>query len=163
MERTEVKSLWDDIFEVAAPIIIEKVKPKKTTDPITDLRTNTTIRINYTRKVKNKANSAFMVMSRGDLNWLKNLLDGILDHAYHFQADIGIMLSASTAKPRFGKSQNWEAFVRELRDDKTRQGQDYSEGQLKHLPTLLNELSKGAYFKGIGTIEFYDTDAKAVL
>lgn len=163
MEKEELKSMWDNIFEISAPIIIEKVKPTKTTDPIADLRTNSVIRINYTRKVKQKANSAFMEMRRGDLNWLKNLLDGILDHAYHFQADMAVMLSPSTAKPRFGKSQNWESFVRELRYDKTRQGQDYSEGQLRHLPHLLAELRRGHYFRGIGALEFYDNDGKTVL
>ena len=156
------RDLWNELFEIVEPVMKAKSRTK-TTDPIEDLKSNPTITIRYQRKVKQNAKSAFMVMSRGDTNWLTLLLDAILASAYTFGPDIAVMIGPSTAKPRNGKQQSWETFVRELKDDKSRQGQDYSEGQLRHLPNLLADLSGGIRFKGYGTVEFVDDATGEVL
>ncbi len=91
---------------------------------------------------------AFMDFSKGDRRWLDHLVEELTKIGNVFREDKIIMLGWSTAKPRNGKQQTWQTFVDELYRDKTLTGQNYSEAQLKHLPKLLEELSKGKRLAG---------------
>jgi hypothetical protein len=153
------QDLFENLVEQAAvsPLV-------KSFDPIADIMTKPTIAIRYTRKVKNNAVSAFMNISVSNRNWIKQLLEDLLDTMYTFSADNTIMISPSTAKPRNGKTQMWETFITELYTDKCMGKADFSEGQIRHLPKFLNEIStKGQRFKGCGAIEFIDADTGVVL
>lgn len=152
------ESIFENLFEVA------KVSPVvKSLDPLADLLVKPVTRIAYKRKVKRNSTSAFMEFTKKDRNWLDLLLRELTTIHKAFQADASIMLSASSAKRGTGRTQTWEDFVVELYDDKVVGRSDFSEGQLRHLPILIAELSKGRRLSGCGSIEFTDIDTGITL
>ncbi|MCY1741457.1 hypothetical protein [Ensifer sp. SL37] len=148
------ESIFENLFEAA------KVSPAvKSLDPLADLMAKPVTRISYKRKIKRNSTSAFMEFTKKDRNWLDLLLRELTTIHKAFQADASIMLSASSAKRGTGRTQTWEDFVVELYDDKVAGRNDFSEGQLRHLPNLIAELSKGRRLSGCGSIEFTDIDS----
>lgn len=148
------ENIFENLFEAA------KASPAvKSLDPLADLLAKPVTRISYKRKVKRNSSSAFMEFTKKDRNWLDLLLRELTTIHKAFQADASIMLSASTAKRGTGRTQTWEEFVVELYDDKVVHRNDFSEGQLRHLPNLIAELSKGRRLSGCGSIEFTDIDS----
>jgi hypothetical protein len=169
-----MSNMFDDIFAQAftdatasALEQIEAHPETKTLDPIEDLQGGVTRRIPYERSVKNNPKSAFMKMTRRDLNWLGLLLESLIRVNSSFAVDIMVLEGKSTAKrARYdgNKAQTWREFVSELSEDKHRQNQDYSEGQLRHLPALLLLLSThGKRMAKHGVVEFYDKATGEVL
>lgn len=152
------ESIFENLLEAA------KASPAvKSLDPIADLLAKPVTRIGYKRKIKRSSTSAFMEFTKKDRNWFDLLLRELTTIHKAFQADASIMLGQSTAKRGTGRAQTWEDFVVELYDDKVVGRHDFSEGQLKHLPNLVAELSKGRRMSGCGAVEFYDIDTGKTL
>jgi hypothetical protein len=139
----------EDIFtnyKVTDIIVSRSVSVPTRLDPIAEIL-HDDIEIDYKARYA-RSTVAFMEFSRGERRWLDHLIEELTKIGNVFKEDKIIMLGWSTAKPRNGKHQTWQTFVEELHRDKTLTGQNYSEAQLKHLPVLIKELSKGKRLAG---------------
>ncbi|MCZ7975026.1 MULTISPECIES: hypothetical protein [Agrobacterium] len=152
------QSTFSDIFAVVEKVI-EQAPDYLALDPIADLKAKPVVRIQYTRKPKLNASSAFMTFkSKGSKNWIGLLLGDLCHFVTGAQADIAIMHSSASAKSSSKhRAQTWHEFVSELYTDKIINRNDISEAQAKQLVKLLELLSANGFkLKGCGTLEFVD-------
>ncbi|MGE6781279.1 hypothetical protein ACQKGL_02015 [Ensifer adhaerens] len=133
--------------------ITVQAKPSRL-DPLSDLQRNN-MRLDYSARY-GKTSVPFMDFSKGDRRWLDFLIEELTMIADVYPADKIIMLGYSTAKRGTGGKQTWRQYVDGLYADKVLPRKDYSEAQLKHLPTLINELRAGKRLAGCGMLEFYN-------
>ena len=125
-------------------------------DPLAELLRDD-VEIDYKARFA-KSTIPFMDFSKGDRRWLDHLIQELTAIACVYREDKIIMLGWSTAKPRNGRQQTWQTFVDDLYRDKTLTGQNYSEAQLKHLPKLLAELSRGKRLAGCHELSIRNID-----
>lgn len=156
-------STFEDIFAVVNTVI-ETHPDTLALDPIADLLAKPTVRIPYTRKPKNNANSAFMTFRKQHKNWIGLLLGELCHFVTGAQADIAIMHGAASAKSNSKRrAQTWDEFVTELHADKIIHRNDISEAQARQLVVLIAQLSANGFkLKGCGDLEFYDETGKAL-
>ncbi|MGF6155803.1 hypothetical protein M2267_001031 [Ensifer sp. KUDG1] len=133
--------------------ITVQAKPSRL-DPLSDMQRNN-MRLDYTARYGRTA-VPFMDFSNGDRRWLDFLIEELAMIGDVYREDKIIMLGYSTAKRETGGKQTWQQYVDGLYADKVLPRKDYSEAQLKHLPTLINELRSGKRLAGCGTLEFYE-------
>lgn len=163
---TDTNTIFDDIFEQAKQQVIAAVQAQETSkapalssDPITDIKTRQEIRIPYTRKVKQNRNSAFMEFKRADRNWITTLIYELSRIQYGHPLDATLMFATSLAKRQSGEKQNWTQFFEGVHHDKVIKGMDFSESQLRHVTTILHDLTTNGYkLNGGGLVVFYDIE-----
>ncbi|MEW9616050.1 hypothetical protein AB3G45_19735 [Shinella sp. S4-D37] len=149
--------LNEDIFtnyKVETITVSRSVSVPTRLDPLGELM-HDDVEIDYKARYA-RSTVAFMDFSKGDRRWLDHLIEELTKIGNVYREDKIIMLGWSTAKPRNGKQQTWQTFVDELYRDKTLTGQNYSEAQLKHLPKLLAELSKGKRLAGCHELSIHE-------
>lgn len=141
----------DDIF-TGLNITVQYVPSRL--DPLADLQRNTMV-VHYNPRY-GRTTVPFMDFSKGDRRWVDILVEELTTIADVYLEDKIIMLGYASAKRGSGGKQTWQQFVDELYADKTLKRMDYSEGQLKHLPTLIDLLRQGKRLAGCGVLEFHD-------
>lgn len=135
---------------------------KPSPDPIADLLQGGTIRIEYSPRQANRA-VPFMDFSRGNRRYVDMLVRELKHAGDIYSTDKSIMLSQAAVKRGTGKSQTWQDFIDELFTDKVEGQKDFSEAQLKHIPTLVAALAKGKRLANCAVVEFYDVQSGEVL
>jgi hypothetical protein len=61
------------------------------------------------------------------------------------------------------RNQSWQEFIDGIVHDKVNKGFDFTAGQLKHLPALIDLLSKGNKLAGCGSLEFREAGTGKVM
>ncbi|MGO1160862.1 hypothetical protein ACTOV4_02765 [Brucella sp. C7-11G] len=152
MQNIDLNQLFD-IESITVTEIVVKQKPSRL-DPLADLMTGN-VSINFTPR-HGKTTIPFMDFSKGDRRWLDYLVEELMTLPDVFRADKIIMLGYSSARKGSGSKQTWLEYIRGLHEDKVVNRRDYSTSQLKHLPTLIAELSAGNRLNGCGSLEFHN-------
>ncbi|UPA25351.1 hypothetical protein [Shinella oryzae] len=156
--------LNEDIFtnyKVETITVSRSVSVPTRLDPLAELM-HDHVEVDYKARYA-RSTVAFMDFSKGDRRWIDHLIEELTKIGDVYREDKIIMLGWSTAKPRNGKQQTWQKFVDELYADKTLTRQDYSEAQLKHLPVLIRELSKGKRLAGCHELGLREVTSRGML
>lgn len=157
------QSTFSDIFAVVEKVI-EQAPDYLALDPIADLKVKPVVRIQYTRKPKLNASSAFMTFTKANKNWIGLLLQELHHFVTGAQADISIMHAKASAKSSTKRAaQAWYEFVIELHQDKIANRNDISEAQARQLVALIAQLSaSGHKLKSCAVLEFVDETGKVL-
>lgn len=135
----------------------------KRLDPMSELKTTAgPIVLEYTIRFQN-SNIPFLDFSRGDRRWLGLLLQDLQRVNIASPTDAVIMSGKATVRNRYHQSQTWQQFVDGMVQDKVNKGFDFTAGQLKHLPKLIDALSKGNKLAGCGSLEFREAGTGKVM
>lgn len=143
----------EDIFTNVTVTINVRQQPTRL-DPLSDIM-NHMMSVPYSPRTA-KSMVPFMDFTKGDRRWVDHLVAELTTIADVYREDKIIMLGYASAKRGTGGKQTWQQFVDELYRDKTQTGRDYSEGQLKHLPVLIDQLRTGKRLAGCKGLEFID-------
>lgn len=159
-----VVNLFIGLTQEENPTPVEKpIRPTRL-DPFAELREAAgPIIIDYTGRYQNSRSISFMDFSRGDRRWLNALLLDLQRIHVGSSKDINIMHSIASVRNGSQQKQTWQDFVDDLIRDKVNTGHDFTTGQLKHLPTLIDLLSKGGKLAGCGSLRFKESVTKKVL
>jgi len=154
-----------DIFIIEEPETTVAPAPEKPMrlDPVDELiNASGPIQISYTPRFQN-SNIAFADFNRGDRRWIDALVQDISRIAIASPTDNALMKSTASVRTRSHGKQSWQEFIDGLIADKVQRGMDYTEGQLKHLSSLISVLSKGRKLAGCGSLEFVNSLGNEVL
>ncbi|MBW6421639.1 hypothetical protein KX729_09320 [Rhizobium sp. XQZ8] len=157
-------NIFMGLDEEENPTPLEKgpTTPKRL-DPIAELKQSAgPIQIEFTKRFQN-SNIPYLDFSRGDRRWLNLLLEDLQRIYIASPTDAVIMSGKAPVRPRDGSRQSWQEFIDGMVSDKVKKGFDFTEGQLKHLPTLIDLLSKGHKLAGCGSLVFVEAETGAVL
>ena len=153
-----IVNLFVGLSEEENPTPVEKPASPTRLDPISELKaTAGPITVDFTPRYQNSRSIAFMDFSRGDRRWLNYLLLDLQRIGIGTPVDNKIMQSIATARNAFRQKQTWLEFINGMVADKVHAGHDFSTGQLKHLPALIDLLSKGGKLAGCGGLQFRDS------
>jgi hypothetical protein len=148
-----------DIFIIEEPetTVAPPAQQPKRLDPIDELiNASGPIQISYTPRFQNST-IAFADFSRGDRRWIDALVEDISRIAIASPTDNALMKSTASVRTRSHGKQTWQEFIDGLLADKVQRKMDYTEGQLKHLSSLVGLLSKGRKLAGCGSLEFVNS------
>jgi hypothetical protein len=148
-----VISIFVGLTEEENPTPSPETNTPKRLDPIEELKAASgPIVLEYTVRFQS-SNIPFLDFSRGDRRWLEFLLKDLQRVYIASPADAMIMSGKATVRNRYHQAQTWQQFIDGMVNDKVNKG-DFTAGQLKHLPTLIDLLSKGKKLAGCGSLEF---------
>ncbi|KQO79464.1 hypothetical protein [Rhizobium sp. Leaf262] len=134
----------------------------KRLDPISELKAAAgPVVLQYKVRFQN-SNIPFLDFSRGDRRWLGLLLQDLQRIYIASPTDAVIMGTKASVRNRYQQAQTWQEFIDGMVADKVTKGFDFTAGQLKHLPKLIEALSKGTKLAGCGRLEFVDENGKVL-